>query len=77
MTMTVEQMALDERKFLHDISNHLVVAQGMGSIALRNVEKMDGIDPKTVERLAKSVKAVDEMIRLVKARRIVLHQHSS
>ena len=29
MEMTVEQMALEERKFLHDLSNHLVVAQGI------------------------------------------------
>ena len=76
MVMTVEQMALDERKFLHDISNHLVVAQGMGSIALKNLEKDDSADPKVVERFAKSIGAIDKMIVLIKERRVVLHENS-
>ena len=73
MTTTVEQMALDERKFLHDLSNHLVVAQGMGSIAMRNIEKIEGVDEKTRERLGKSIHAVEEMIKLIKERRSLLH----
>lgn len=75
MSLTVEQMAIGERKFLHDMSNHLVVAQGMGTIALGNLKKDESSDPKTVERLIKSIKAVDKMIVLIKERRSLLHEH--
>ncbi len=69
----VEQMALEERKFLHDISNQMVVAQGMSSIALKHLGKMDDVDPKIIERLEKTTKAVNKMIELIKARRTSLH----
>ena len=71
--MSIEQLALDERKFLHDISNQMVVAQGMSSIALKNLNKMEGVDPKVIERMEKATKAVNKMIELIKARRVVLH----
>ena len=73
MEMTVEQMALDERKFLHDMSNQLLVAQGMGSIALKNLSKDDSTDEKSLERLSKSVKAIESMASLIKERRKILH----
>jgi len=74
--MTIEQLALDERKFLHDLSNQMVVAQGMSSIALKNLNKMEDIDPKVIERMEKTTKAVNKMIALIKARRVVLHSVS-
>lgn len=77
MEMTVEQMALDERKFLHDLSNQLVVAQGMGAIVARSLHELEGdIDPKIIERLDKGNKAIDKMITLIKERRAILHSHS-
>lgn len=75
----MEEMALSERKFLHDISNHLVVAQGMGNIALKNLKQSEentSVDQKAIDRLEKSVKAIDKMIVLVKERRHVLHSLS-
>jgi hypothetical protein len=72
--MSVEQLALGERKFLHDISNQMVVAQGMGSIALKNIKASEAeVDPKIIERLEKSNKAISKMIELIKARRTTLH----
>lgn len=78
MEMTVEQMALDERKFLHDLSNQLVVAQGMGAIVMRSLNELEegSIDPKIIERLDKGNKAIDKMIALIKERRVTLHSHS-
>jgi len=79
MVKSLEDMALGERKFLHDISNHLVVAQGMGNIALKNLKQAEenvSVDQKAIDRLEKSVKAIDKMIVLVKERRHVLHSLS-
>lgn len=78
MEMNVEQMALDERKFLHDISNQLVVAQGMGAVVLRSLSEHEGedLDPKIVERMEKGNKAIDKMIKMIKERRQVLHSLS-
>ncbi len=72
----MDDLALTERKFLHDISNQLVVAQGMGNIALKKFKESEAdapVDQKAIERLEKSVKAIDKMIVLVKERRHVLH----
>ena len=75
--ITVESLALGERKFLHDVSNQLVVAQGMGSIVLKNIKKSeDELDPKVIERLEKTVSAIDKMIKMVKERRSTLHSVS-
>ncbi|ATH06522.1 hypothetical protein BIY24_00755 [Halobacteriovorax marinus] len=75
METSVEELAMAERKFLHDLSNHIVVAQGMGNVALRNLQSNDGeeVDPKIIEKLEKSVGAINKMIALVKERRAVLH----
>lgn len=75
MEKSVEQMALDERKFLHDLSNQLVVAQGMGAIVHRGLVNSEvEVDPKIIERIEKGNKAVDKMIVLIKERRALLHQ---
>ena len=67
----------EERKFLHDVSNHLLVAQGMGTF-IDNVVKdnFDG-ESKEVQRSEKVMKAIDKIIELVKARRENLHEVSS
>lgn len=74
--MTVEQMALDERKFLHDLSNHLVVAQGMSSFVLRTLKDQKPVEAKDVERLEKAIEAINRMTNLLKERRTVLHAQS-
>ncbi|PIK14500.1 hypothetical protein [Halobacteriovorax sp. JY17] len=80
MEMTIEELALGERKFLHELSNQIVVAQGMSNVALRNLQisdDLDSLDPKTIDKLEKSVNAINKMIILVKERRGVLHSLSS
>ncbi len=75
MTSNIEEMAMAERKFLHDLSNQLVVAQGMGNIALKKImsDPEQVIDEGIVSKLEKSLKAVDKMVVLVKERRTNLH----
>ena len=78
MKMTIEELALSEREFLHDISNHIVVAQGMASSALRALQEaeLNNLDPVVIDKLEKSVKVINKMIVQVKERRAKLHSIS-
>lgn len=77
MDKTVQELAQEERKFLHDLCNHLVVAQGMGSVVLKGLNaQKDVVDPKVLERMEKALKAVEKMMVLTKERRSVLHSVS-
>ncbi len=67
--MADEQYIKEERTFLHDVSNHLVVAQGMANYTLGKIKAEKPEDAKEVVRLTKAVKAIEEIINLVKARR--------
>ena len=40
-----------ERKFLHDLSNHIVVAHGMATLVQRSIRTNPGVDIKEIERL--------------------------
>jgi hypothetical protein len=71
--MTVEEMALEERKFLHDISNQLVVAQGMSSFLQKALDKNDSVGEKEKERMEKICKSVKKIVDIVKERRSTLH----
>lgn len=77
MQTDVEAMVLEERKFLHDLSNHLVVSQGMVNIVLKCLKDVEGIDPKLIERQQKALDAMNAQILLLKARRNILHSRSS
>lgn len=74
--VSVEEMALEERKFLHDLSNHLVISQGMTNIVLKNLKELPGIDPKIVDKQEKALNAINAQIKLIKERRLVLHERS-
>jgi hypothetical protein len=74
--MTVEEMALGERKFLHDISNQLVVAQGMSSFLSKALKENDTVGEKEKERMEKVIKSVKSMIEMLKERRAILHSVS-
>lgn len=71
--LTVEEMALAERKFLHDVSNQLVIAQGMGSFLRKALDQNPSVGDKEKERIQKLEKAVKELVTLVKDRRALLH----
>ncbi|EQC43443.1 hypothetical protein [Bacteriovorax sp. Seq25_V] len=74
--LTVQDLALEERKFLHDISNHIVVAQGMVNIVLKNLKEVEGLDSKVIERQEKALNALNNQVQMIKERRTVLHQRS-
>lgn len=71
--LSVEEMAMAERKFLHDVSNQLVIAQGMSSFLKKALERNESITPKELERMGKIEKSVKELVNLVKDRRALLH----
>ncbi|MCR9206035.1 MAG: hypothetical protein NXH75_15740 [Halobacteriovoraceae bacterium] len=74
--MTIEELALTERKFLHDISNYLVVAQGMGSFLDKALKKNEHVGEKEKERMEKINNSVKKIVDAVKARRALLHSLS-
>ena len=74
--LTVEELALEERKFLHDLSNHIVVAQGMTNIVLKLLKDADGVDEAIVEKQEKALNALNNQVRMIKERRTLLHQRS-
>lgn len=63
----------DERKFLHDMSNQLLIAQGMGGFVLKMMKNRIDADEKEVERLEKSVRATNKMVDMIRDRRAYLH----
>jgi hypothetical protein len=69
-----DELAEGERTFLHDISNQLVVAQGMGTFILNSIEKrIDGdVEDKEFVRMTKTLNAINKMVDLVKSRREVV-----
>lgn len=76
MSVTVEEMALEERKFLHDLSNQLLVAQGMGTFANKAIKDNEAVESKDRERLEKTLNAVNQMVKMLKERRVILHSRS-
>jgi len=74
--VSVEEMALGERKFLHDLANHIVVAHGMLSFVQKAAQAGEKLDEKDVERLDKVMNAVTKMTALLKERRAALHSVS-
>lgn len=68
----LKDVAAEERKFLHDISNHIVVAHGMATFALKAIKENPNVAGKEVERLEKSLEAINKMTELLRERRSVL-----
>jgi Ribonuclease G/E len=70
--INLEELKLGERKFLHDIANSLVVAQGMTTMVLRKVKENSTLEAKEIERLEKVLEAVNKMGKQIKDRRAIL-----
>ncbi|MDO9183507.1 MAG: hypothetical protein Q7U04_13920 [Bacteriovorax sp.] len=70
---TIEELALGERKFLHDIANHIVVAHGMSSFVLRSLKEQKPIEAKDIDRLERAIEAINKMTASLKERRTLLH----
>lgn len=62
-----------ERKFLHDISNQLLIAHGMGNFVLKQLKENPTTEDTAVQRMEKSMKAMNNLVDQIKARREVLH----
>jgi hypothetical protein len=74
--LSAYELAMGERKFLHDISNKLLVVQGMSKTVLKKLEQDEPITEKEKSKLQKVVKAAEDMITLLQDRRHVLHQNT-
>lgn len=66
-----------ERRFLHDLSNMLLISQGMGSFARKKLGDVADIDDKILEKLDKSLVAMDRMVSSIKEHRTLLHEINS
>lgn len=69
---TIEELAQGERKFLHDIANHILVAHGMSSFVHRTLVENKPIEPMDINRLEKAIEAINKMTILLKERRNIL-----
>jgi hypothetical protein len=58
-----------ERVFLHDISNQIVIANGMAGLVLEKLEAKENLDDKDMERMKKALKALEKMIAMLTERR--------
>lgn len=75
-SFSVEESALSERKFLHDIANHIVIAQGMLTFIQKAAESKKPLEEKDVERIERALEAMTKMSVLLKERRVVLHSQN-
>ena len=74
--LSAYDLAMGERKFLHDISNKLLVVQGMSKSVMKKYDENQSISEKEIARLTKVIKASDEMIKLLLERRAILHENT-
>ncbi len=72
---TVVELALEEREFLHALSNKIAIADGMSTKVLKMLEA-EGADEQLIRRQQKAVNAIKEQITLLKERRYLLHERS-
>ncbi len=61
-----------ERTFLHDISNQLVVAHGMGHYVLDMIKESDDVDEKVKDRMQKVIASVDQIVLLIRKRQEIV-----
>jgi len=72
----LKEQIMSERRFLHDISNHIVVAQGMASLVQKTLKDNPNVAQTEMERLGKALDALKKLTEELKARREVLHSLS-
>ncbi|MEI8347115.1 MAG: hypothetical protein WCG27_06595 [Pseudomonadota bacterium] len=59
----------NERSFLHDISNQIVIANGMTGLVIEKLDAKQSLEEKDAERLRKAMRALDKMIVMINDRR--------
>ncbi|MBF0311820.1 MAG: hypothetical protein HQK50_18690 [Oligoflexia bacterium] len=73
----LEQLIKDSRKFLHDISNKLLINSGLGSHVLTALKNGKPIDAKLLDKLERAVDAANSMAEMVRDHRAYLVQVST
>lgn len=67
MSESIKEFIEGEKDFLHEISNQLIIAQGMGEILFRDLE--DKVEKDSYDRLSHLKTAVETIIDLMRERR--------
>lgn len=74
--MELNEYIVIERKFLHEVSNHLVVAEGMLSLLESTVHKNEGMSEKEKDRFNKSLGALKKIKDcLIERKQFVVQEH--
>jgi hypothetical protein len=73
----LKEHVLVERRFLHDLSNMLLISQGMASFVKKKLNDNPETDSTIIDKLDKSLNAMDRMIDSIKEHRALLHQINS
>lgn len=68
----VEQLVKENRKFLHDISNKVLIGSGLGSHVLNALKSGKAIDEKMVDKLNRAINAVNLIAEMIKNHRSYL-----
>ena len=67
--MEIKEYITEERVYLHDVSNQIVIAHGMAGFVLTYLKKLENAEPKAIERLEKSINALNKIVNQTKLRR--------
>ncbi|MBF0362876.1 MAG: hypothetical protein HQK49_17790 [Oligoflexia bacterium] len=68
----IESLVKEGRKFLHDISNKILISSGLGSHVLSAVKKGKPIDEKMVDKLERSMNALNLIADMIREHRSFL-----
>ena len=72
--LEIVDRSVNERSFIHDLSNKLQVAFGMSEISIRNMKDSDSkCSDEAEEELRKLKNSLKVIINEIKDRRVVLH----
>ncbi len=74
--MELQEYILTERKFLHELSNQIVIAQGMASMAKTSFEKSAAVAEQDMIRLEKSLTALNKVIGILQERKAFVVEQS-
>ncbi len=75
--MAVESKNPEEREILHDISNQLVIVQGMSGLVLKAIKRKQVMGDKELDRMEKVLVATRSIAKMIQNRRNYLNSISS
>ena len=71
-----EELIASAREFVHDISNQLLISHGMSTFVLSSLKSHKDVDKKCIEKLEKSITAMDKILQNIKEYRELLLENS-